>query len=90
VIKTFDIETQPGDKRPIMKNKITEFAEGEGQAPEKKDKIYENFCLGLVNKNRVDAAVSKHGDEVLIDLNTDITPIFVEVLEDVKSEIDVD
>ena len=61
-----------------------------GDIAPKGGKQYEEYCLGCVNTNRIDAAVSKVGDSCLLNLDADITPLFTEVMADIRSEVDLE
>lgn len=98
VIKPWDVETEGGDERPVLKNKIEEFQESDGFQPQKKvknkdngqDNEFEKHALSTVNSNRVDAAISKIGDDCLVDMSLDIAPLFNEIMSDIRTEIEIE
>ena len=90
VVKPWDVET-PFVNRPMVKHKIEEFFETDfHSAPTAGGKQYDRYCLSTVNRNRIDAAISKIGDTILTDTSVDITPLHTMIMDDIRSEIDFD
>ena len=76
----------------MVKHKIPEFAEDEIKTPAKKDNSKQKPAdpiLSCANRNRVDAAVSKIGDDVLMDPAHDITELHTMIMADIGTEHDL-
>ena len=87
VVKPWDVET-PFEDRPMVKHKIPEFSEDDSKAQKNTEAKKPDEILGCANRNRVDAAVSKLGDEVLLDPNHDITELHTMIMADIGTEHD--